>query len=292
MVQEFIRRYSLIDYEETEEARRSWEAQCPGEFFEEAHTRNLELFGGPISVFYVLDPVKWIVDLHAKVRQRGGPLYVAHIIVRAGYPGPLPYGLEMGTDIRGFKIGRLLDKSKLTYDGAISHSRSFFHDDLSVTVVFDEPSNHLSFLKIEAVDPADMARLRFYDGLDAQKANLVPVLDASIEQWRSASPLHHWRQRMAEGDSAFSDANLQLTADEINALFASVGQAVEKRSPKQIINALKKTVKNLNRLNRRNGHFIETTEREELVPYLQMILRDTGLQFEDGFDVTLEWRDW
>ncbi|GKS12437.1 hypothetical protein YDYSY3_34370 [Paenibacillus chitinolyticus] len=127
----------------------------------------------------------------------------AYVVVRPGFPGKLPYGLQADTDMSVFAIGRLVGRNKQVHEGVVSRSLSFFQDDLSIVVGFDEPSNHLAFLRIESIDPSE-ARLRFYDGLNAQKASLVDSMDDCLAQWQSANPVHCWRQRMTEGDSIFN----------------------------------------------------------------------------------------
>ncbi|MDH6196567.1 hypothetical protein M2272_003210 [Mycobacterium frederiksbergense] len=287
LVQDFIRRYELVDFDQTDEARRLFEA-TPRDVSYEDIAKQLRQH----KLWYVSDPVNFTVDLDLQAQIYGGPLSVVNVTVRPGFAGELPYGLQFGADVSSLEIGRLLDKGQLTNDGAISHNRTFVHHGFSISIGYTEPSNHLSYVAIGAVDPGDLARLRFYDGLDAQEANLVEDIDARLERCRSASPLQHWRQRMADGDTIFSETNIRLTEDEIDALFASIQEATKQRSPRRIIDALKNTIENLNRLNREHGDFIETTEREELGAFLQDVLRATGLRFEDGFDVTLEWRDW
>ena len=291
LVQEFIRRYGLVDYDQTEEAKRAYEERYPDQSFDALNVDILKTLGR-FSVSYVLDPINWIVDLHVEARQMGGVLSVTDVSVRPGYEGKLPYGLAFDTDVSSFAVGRVLEKNRQINEGIVSHSRAFFFDNLSIAIVFEEPSNCLTFLRIEAIAPADLARLRFHDGLEAQKANLVESVEGCLESWQKTNPVRRWRQRMADGDTSFNSTNLDLADAEINAFFASIRQAVKKQSPSQIINALKKTVKNLNRLNRNHGCFIETGEREELALFLQDVLRATGLQFEEGFDVTQEWRDW
>ena len=95
-----------------------------------------------------------------------------------------------------------------------------------------------------------------------------------------------------DGDTMFTEAALLASEEELNTFTDNVKTAIAKRSPTQLVNALKKTIKNFNKLTRRHNHFIETQEREELASYLQQVLLDAGLRFDEKFDVTLEWRDW
>jgi hypothetical protein len=48
----------------------------------------------------------------------------------------------------------------------------------------------------------------------------------------------------------------------------------------------------LNKLTKKMGGFIETSEREELVPYIEKVVKAAGLQIPQALDITLEWRDW
>lgn len=39
-------------------------------------------------------------------------------------------------------------------------------------------------------------------------------------------------------------------------------------------------------------NFIETMEREELAEFIEKAARLAGLEIEDGYDITEEWREW
>lgn len=297
LVQRFIHRCKLVDWNGVEEFKQ-WNAQREAEvcadMTEEEKRRYLEVSKETAQYGdkHLTHSNAGLTQLVLKFTEPGAPRVVDNIIMRPGSLGQLPFGLQPDVDLSGFTIGRLIDKGKMTDEGVVSHSREFLHGNLSIHLCFDEPFRYFSFLRIAAVAPGELAKLRFHDGLAAQKTHLVANIDHHLEPWQKSSPVHQWRRRMREGDSIFNESNLKLTEEELGAFFLNIQQAVKKRSPKQIINALKKTIKNLNRLNSKHGHFIETMEREDLVPFLQDVLRATGLRFEEGFDVTLEWREW
>jgi hypothetical protein len=307
LVQEFIARCKLVEWDEVEESEemrvhREWcekrDAASFAEMTEEEQRRYLEVRKEQDAIrdewadLLLTDSNEGRTQMKLIRPERNAPRIVDNIEMRPGSLSQLPFGLQPNVDLSEFTVGRLIDKSKMTCEGVVSHWRGFLHGNLSIALCFDEPALHFSWLSIAAVAPHELARLRFHDGLAAQKPNLVANVAPLLEQWQKSSPIHLWQKRMQEGDSIFNETNLRLADEELNMFFMNIEQAVKKRAPKQIINALKKSIKNLNRLSRKHGNFIETTEREELAPFLQNIVSATGLQFEEGFDVTLEWRDW
>lgn len=294
LVQSFIQQYHLVEYEKTADAREHHEANHSDTSYDEflASIAKLGIRG---TVHYVRDTPQWTIDLEVTNRATSD----AHLSVdrvslwRPGIAVLLPFGLTWDTDVSELSIGRLLDaRTYLDDEKKKRHLKDFLLDDLNITIGYEEPGNLLTYFVLSSITERELCRVRFHDELKAQKSHLVPNVDAFIDQWRKDSPVHEWRKRMADGDLAFTEIALALSDAEIDTLHQSLRAAVAKRSPTQLVNAVKKTIKSFNRLTRKYNDFVETSEREELAPYLQNLLVDTGLKFEDGFDVTEEWREW
>ena len=292
LVQSFIGCYHLEDYARSDVARKRYEQLHPESSYDEMQAHILQALGRTF-VHYVLDATKFIVDLEMIVRAGLVPeLQVKSIIVRKGFEGPLPFDLDWERDVSAFVVGRELGHDKFVSNGVTCRTKNFLINDLSVGCVYDEPLNQLSLLVLGRVNEGTLLRLQFHDGLKDQKRHLVLSVDQLVPQWQAKSPVVIWKKRLEGGDTIFTDVALQASADELNVFFGNVKNAVAKKSPTQLVSALKKTIKSFNKLTRRHQYFIETTEREELALYLQQVMRDVGLQFHEKFDVTEEWRDW
>jgi hypothetical protein len=94
------------------------------------------------------------------------------------------------------------------------------------------------------------------------------------------------------GDQIFTEENLAASQAVLDAFLAEVQTAAAKKSPTQLFATVKTVVKSLNKLTKKMGYFIETNEREELVPYIENVVKAAGLHIPQGLDITLEWRDW
>ncbi|MBK6518560.1 MAG: hypothetical protein IPM79_24340 [Polyangiaceae bacterium] len=105
-------------------------------------------------------------------------------------------------------------------------------------------------------------------------------------------PTATWREDLAEGGSS-------LTEEQIAAVDAILDQFVSRlegsRDRAQILQVLHETVNALNEsggLHGRLGNFIETDEREDLVPFLLEEAKRAGLALKPGEDPTAAWREW
>ena len=48
----------------------------------------------------------------------------------------------------------------------------------------------------------------------------------------------------------------------------------------------------LNKINNKYDEFIDTMEREELCEFINIVVRQTGLEIDKNVDLTEEWREW
>jgi hypothetical protein len=94
------------------------------------------------------------------------------------------------------------------------------------------------------------------------------------------------------GDQYFTEENLAASHNVLDAFLAEVETAASKKSPTKLLAAVKNVVNALNKLTKKMANFIETNEREELVPYIHHVVKTAGLQIPDALDLTQEWRDW
>ncbi len=101
-----------------------------------------------------------------------------------------------------------------------------------------------------------------------------------------------WRTALEDGDLHFSSRGI----DAVDALLCDFenSAAAADRQPDALLNILRSTVMELDAMGGEHGRFgtfIDTDEREELVPYLLSVVGDSGLNLDDG-DPTAAYRPW
>ena len=103
--------------------------------------------------------------------------------------------------------------------------------------------------------------------------------------------LDRWRRSMAEGDTQFTPEGIDATVRVLEKFEQSSKMAAGVKA--RLEDILHIAVMELDRLGGQNGiHgvFLETDEREELVPYLLRVVEDEGLDVRD--DPTESYRPW
>jgi len=107
------------------------------------------------------------------------------------------------------------------------------------------------------------------------------------------SILRRWIAAREEGDEQFTEDGIESVRRVLERFEADAH--VAKNNDDSILRVLSKTVWDLGVLggsDGRYGCFIETDEREELVPYLLGVVRDCGLTLEESEDPTESYRRW
>jgi hypothetical protein len=104
--------------------------------------------------------------------------------------------------------------------------------------------------------------------------------------------LRRWREAMVSGDSLFTAEG--IAAVERALVRFEADAAAAGGSPESLAESLRAVVLELDRLGGLDGihgSFLETDEREELVPYLLGVVAEHGLH-ADGEDLTEPYRLW
>jgi hypothetical protein len=224
------------------------------------------------------------------------PLTVDSIMLTVDFSGELPCGLSAKTDYDSVNCGIKISFEKNPYGG---FGKDFLVEGAQdskhvVSLYFDEEKQFKS-VTLQTLDPHTALLIEFKQDLSAQKLNINANFSAQIVNL--PSPVIAWRQRMmGDGvepeDEIFTEENLSASQAVLDAFLAEVQTAAAKKSPTQLLAAVKNVVKSLNKLSKKMANFIETNEREELVPYIENVVKAAGLHIPQGLDITLEWRDW
>lgn len=107
------------------------------------------------------------------------------------------------------------------------------------------------------------------------------------------SILRRWFSAWEEGDEQFTEDGVESVRRLLEKFEADA--VLAKHNDASLLRILARTVRDLDVLggsDGRHGCFIETDEREELVPYLLGVVRDCGLTLDDGEDPTESYRGW
>jgi hypothetical protein len=228
------------------------------------------------------------IDLTRKPKLTN-PLTVDSIGFYDDFTGEFPCGLSQDTDYDTVNLGIKISFEKNPYGG---FGKDFLVNDCVVSLYFDEDKQFNS-VTVRTLDPHTALLIQFKKDLSAQKPNI----NANFSAKNLPSPVIVWLQRMAgddvaPGDNIFTEENLTASQVVLNAFLAEVETAAAKKSPSQLLAAVKNAVKSLNKITKNMDNFIETNEREELVPYIENVIKAAGLHIPQGLDITLEWRDW
>lgn len=106
-------------------------------------------------------------------------------------------------------------------------------------------------------------------------------------------PTKLWNQRMIEyGDDLFTEERLALCDRVLDKYLNQLILFQESENQVKIMKCVEEVIINFNELNDENDYFIETMEREELAEFIEKAARLAGLEIEDGYDITEEWREW
>jgi hypothetical protein len=203
------------------------------------------------------------------------------------FTGTFPLAFNPSVAPSEVKLGRLIKKEKTEY----GYQAQFLIDDFEVTATYVDANMRFASLSIHKVSPHQLLRLSFDDALKRAR-NLDKDFLLRRLEFEAQSPIHAWRNRQMEGDDGFTQPGLAQAELIIAEFLTDICNAAAANRPRSILTALKRAIKSFNKLNRAHASMIETSEREELVPFLHKVIRAAGLDVPEGLDLSLEWRDW
>lgn len=202
----------------------------------------------------------------------------------------MPFELALG-DYKDDVCSKITVKPKDKQKTPWGHAWYFFDTKFYSIVRFNDKFELLG-ISIHKYDLAELKKIEITKNIDAQKNNIKPENSARILAYHDKLPTLEWSKRKASGDDMFNEENIKLTENILNSYITTINNCTLKKKNKVIYNSIKKVVKELNKINKNNGHFIETIEREELCDFINSIIRETGFKFDDSIDLTEEWRSW
>lgn len=117
-----------------------------------------------------------------------------------------------------------------------------------------------------------------FDQVVKPKIRKMPKVEGALPTWA-------WRARMKAGDPRFTKAKIDAAEKALKAFVAAVAD-----DPKGALEDVVRALNALGGYEGKHGNFIETEEREELVPFLLAKARAAGLRAKG--DPTEKLREW
>jgi hypothetical protein len=92
--------------------------------------------------------------------------------------------------------------------------------------------------------------------------------------------------------AGYTRADVDRCAEILDAFLQALAGGIDKKSDEKILAVVHTTVRALNELNQDcEETLIETSEREDLLAFIESAAREAGLETEES-DITYEWRQW
>jgi hypothetical protein len=216
-------------------------------------------------------------------------LFIASIQLGNTYKWQYPFDLHQHFTYDEVSFGTKIKFYKSTYL-EILYIKEFLVEEFKVEVFFNNEKIFYG-VTITKIASSDIAHINFYASLKTQKQNIINDFSNIKQALQSTNPVVDWKIRRSEGDKLFTNENLAASEKVIFTFIEELESAVKTKSTTAILKAVKTITKQFNKLNKTYQSFIETTEREELVLYINDVVKKVGLILQDGFDITWEWRD-
>lgn len=209
---------------------------------------------------------------------------------KPSYPYPLPFGFTFldSPEIVFKKAGVRKQRLREASYGSVT---DFNTDEYHYVTGFDR-TNGLVWIMVKKLEASFLRRREMERSLREMNKQIIIPEASNIQVLRESSPVLCWRKRWMEGDSEFSQRNLEDVENELEKFLDNILLAAGKKNARAIYSAYRKVILAMNKVNDKHKGFIDTLEREELLDYFGKALSMTGFMVEDKMDLSEEWREW
>lgn len=202
----------------------------------------------------------------------------------------LPFGLLFG-DTQKLVVQKL---GKKPYDKSLT---SYGHcwwtqfEDFRILTAFS-PDFELIWVRIMKLTSNEKEKIKLKKYLTQQNKNINPENNKRILEYSGNLPTLKWKRRKKDGDNLFTDKGIVAVESLLKEYLLTLSELTAEKKAAVIYNSIKRIVTSLNKINAKNGGFIETLEREELCEFINNVVRETGFDIDKNNDLTEEWREW
>jgi hypothetical protein len=253
-----------------------------GVYFEFEHKDKFENeFGSPKS-FYTKDESELILK---EVTFENN-----YLEKKKDFEIQLPYNLKIGDSVEEIyqKIGKKpYEKNKGTSYDKTEYNYYFKIDNIKILIKLDEFMKFV-WIRFWLICLSEKYVDELKKSLAKQNKNLNVKNIETISNLKTKTPTKSWEIRMNEGDDMFKQKDIEFAQKVLETFIDTICEATVQKKATKIYSAIKKVVFSFNR----NGDYIETLEREELVDFILESVILTGFKIDDNSDLTQQWREW
>lgn len=197
-----------------------------------------------------------------------------------------PLGLHIG-DTKG-EIIKKLGKEPKVVDSTMDygHALWFGFDEFKILTALNK-KRELIWTRVILLNTEEKEMQILLNTIDLQVKNIKEENVSKLKKLKTELPTKNWV--MVNGASP--QGIKEIEAVLINYIDNLIKLVYEK-NPKKILFSVKSIVMQLNAINEKYDSFIETSEREDLCDLIEFSVKAAGIQFKEGLDLTLEWREW
>ncbi len=280
-VKKFIDFFSL-SFDVENDWRIDYNNREKGVYFEFEHKDKFENeFGSPKSI-YTKDKSELILKEISFENN--------YLEKKKDFDIQLPYNLKIGDSVDEIyqKIGKKpYEKDKgISYDKA-EYNYYFKIGDKKILIKLDEFMKFV-WIRFWLISLSEKYVDELKKSLAKQNKNLNVENLETITNLKTKTPTKNWEIRMNEGDDLFNQQNIEFAQKVLETFIDTICEATIQKKATKIYSAIKKVVFSFNK----NGDYIETLEREELVDFILKSVKLTGFKIEDNSDLTQQWREW
>ena len=214
-------------------------------------------------------------------------LLVECITFEQNFKEELPYHLKFNENAEHFtQLGKPQQKEK----NENGHNWFFLNDKHRILTALAQDKT-LRFLRIWPISNEIKNAIQRKEMIARQNKNLKPQSVAEFDGLNREKPTLLWDERRLAGDELFTEISLKASNLALDSFLDKIKTATAERKANKITTAIKEIVIAFNKLNEKYQH-VDTMEREELCSFIDLAVRTSGFEIEEGEDLTEEWRAW
>ena len=159
----------------------------------------------------------------------------------------------------------------------------FYEFDKYKLQVHLDSNDKVNFIRAKQYSKSELLNQLVKRSIQEQKVNILPMNSTKLEELKNFEFLKQWTN--------ISDEHIGELSKVLRAYLENLKEHTLSKSSSKIYSQTSKLVKQINKLNN-SLNIIHTSEREELVEFIEKSVRATGFVIPDNLDITEEHRLW
>ena len=202
-----------------------------------------------------------------------------------------PFGIKVGDSSAtvSTKIGQKPNSKSKNIDN--QHTWTYFTEYFEVMPVFNN-NLELKWLRIWSIKKADKKKIELKKELRKQNKNITIENIEKLDLLIKSLPSAHWSNRKTSNEIDYSQGFLEESEIVLKSFIENILLATSKKNASSVYSAMKKCVKSFNKINTKFENELCSLEREEIIEFIELAIRNTGFIIEQNIDLTEEYRNW